>query len=138
MGGRSPRGDGSSNCAHFSGPEQHICLAPAKLRTAKKHQKLTNGNEAVKKSNITIVASKTGRENHGKSNRIAVMCFCSTFVVTQNHVEGLYWPGLRSPRRPSFYFPCFFFSIHSDVLLCTHFGLPIMAALLDTCPSLER
>ena len=60
-GGRSPRRDGIPNCANFSGPKQHICLAPAELRTAKKHQKLTNGNKAVKKSDIMIAASKTGR-----------------------------------------------------------------------------
>ena len=61
--GRSPLRDGIPNCAQPSGPKQHICLAPAKLRTAKKTPETDKWEKTGKKSNIMVAASKTGREH---------------------------------------------------------------------------
>ena len=69
----------------------------------------------------------------GTSNGIAVVCFCITFVVTQNHVEGLgqvcdHLGDLRSIGY------VFFQNIFRRIRP-THFALPIMAApYWQLCP----
>lgn len=64
--GRFPRRDGILNCAHPSGLKQQICVAPATLRTGKKHRKWQMETKRSKNKtsyNIMGAAGKTGREN---------------------------------------------------------------------------
>lgn len=54
-----------------------------------------------------ILKTKKNTWRSGKSNGIAVVCFCTTFLEPRHHVEDPYWPVLRSAGRLSFSFVFF-------------------------------
>jgi len=71
----------------------------------------------------------------GTSNGIAVVCFCITFVVTQNHVEGLgqvcdHLGDLRSIGYV--FFPEYIQTYTSHTLRLADHGSSVLAALSDT------